>query len=500
MTCPIQSDIDFEAYLIEPTAPEWARFREHYPTCPECSQELAGWSDLEALLRVASAPAEPVHPSEEALLVFQNQPTDLAPEEHRSIREHLSACAMCRDALAAVASLDPAMLGVKRPLDRAAPGLLSRLADALRPLVQLPPTPVPAVAILSLLVLIPAVLLLWSLWKDPAEGPSGAPDAQVAAVEPAPEPIGPGPAGPQVPEAGVAPLEAPEEPALVAAKEKEEPPSVPEAPEPSTGAEEPAARTEVAAVEPPPEPKPAPAKEPTEPIPTEAKGQVEEEKPEGADVLVLAALAETSPPLYVPPSRGMPSGRVGGGTRGALAELPTLLAVAPSHIGLTVEESPTLYWFLSEDSTVPAEFALSEPDSIDPILEFDIPAPVKAGMHAVRLSERGVVLQPGTRYRWFVSLVPDAARRSKDVSAGGVIDRIRPGEQLRAQLEEADPSQLGHVYARNGLWYDALTFLSGWIERYPEETRLRTQRAALLEQVDLDEAAAWERRAAQAPR
>jgi len=492
VSCPIRSDIDFGAYLAEPRAPEWAGFREHYPTCPECSRELARWTDLEALLRLASAPAEPAHPSEEALLAFQGRPRDLAPEKRRSIAGHLSACALCRDALAAVASLDPGMLAPEQPLAKASPGLLSRMAEALRSVIQLPPARAPALAIVSLLVLIPVALLLWSTWKGPAaKGPTAAPGAEVAAVEPAPEP-----------EAGAAPVEAREEPALVAATEEEEPPEVPGAAEPSAASEEPAAPAEVAAVEPPPQPEPRPAlaKKPTELTPAQPREQVEEEEPEGAKVLLLAALAESGPPLYVPQSGELPGVRVGSEMRSVGAGLPTVLAVAPSHVGLTAEASPTLYWFLSEDSNVPAQFSLSDPDAIDPILEFDIPAPIEAGLHAVRLSERGVVLQPGTQYRWFVSLVPDAARRSRDVIAGGAIDRIQPGEKLRAELEAADPAELGHVYARNGLWYDSLGFLSGWIEQYPQEPRLRAQRAALLEQVGLEEAAAWERRAAQLER
>jgi hypothetical protein len=263
-----------------------------------------------------------------------------------------------------------------------------------------------------------------------------------------------------------------------------------------------AAPGEVAAAKPPTrvEPEPAAQKAPAELVRPEPEPQLAAKVPDDAAVLQLAKLTQAGPPLYVPPSRGMPSVRVGGGTRTAVAEFPKVLALAPSHVGLAVEESPTLFWFLSEDSTVPAQFALSAPESVDPILELTLPPPVEAGVHAVHLSERGVVLQPGTRYRWFVALVPDETRRSRDLVAGGVIERILPDRQLRAQLEDSQPFELGHLYARNGLWYDALGFLSAWIERYPEEASLRAQRAALLEQVGLGEAAAWEKRAIQAPR
>ena len=204
----------------------------------------------------------------------------------------------------------------------------------------------------------------------------------------------------------------------------------------------------------------------------------------------------------MPPPRAAPSARIGGATRSALPNLPNLFALAPDHAGFTVSEGPTLYWFVSRESNLPVEFVLTHPARVDPVLELTIPAPIAPGIYAVPLSERGVVLEPDTQYRWFVSLVPDPSRRSADLIAGGVIERIALDERLKDQLEGADPARVGHVYAQGGLFYDALAFLSGWIEKAPDEPRLREQRAALLEQVGLSAAADHERREAQgqAPR
>ncbi|MGV7229986.1 MAG: DUF928 domain-containing protein, partial [Nitrospirales bacterium] len=46
-------------------------------------------------------------------------------------------------------------------------------------------------------------------------------------------------------------------------------------------------------------------------------------------------------------------------------------------------------------------------------------------------------------------------------------------------------------YAQKGQWYDALTALQTLIQSNPGNTDLLTQRAALLEQVGLTEAAAF---------
>jgi hypothetical protein len=72
------------------------------------------------------------------------------------------------------------------------------------------------------------------------------------------------------------------------------------------------------------------------------------------DTLPVAATTKSSVatqsedvPLYNPPQRGAPAGRVAGGTRGFNNDLPMLSALAPNHTGLSVHPQPTLYWYLS---------------------------------------------------------------------------------------------------------------------------------------------------------
>jgi hypothetical protein len=219
-------------------------------------------------------------------------------------------------------------------------------------------------------------------------------------------------------------------------------------------------------------------------------------EPDADRVLIVAALSAAGPVHYVVPPGATPYGRTSAVVRSRGPGLPSLAALAPDHAGLTLRESPTLYFFLSETARVPCELTLNHPERDEPVLELTIQPPVSAGIHAVSLAKHGIVLDPGVAYRWFVSLVPDPAKRSSDVVAGGAIQRIAADDALRAEIERAEPARLGHVYASRGLFYDALAFLSGWIAEAPAEPRLREQRAALLEQVGLAEAAGYERRAA----
>jgi hypothetical protein len=56
-----------------------------------------------------------------------------------------------------------------------------------------------------------------------------------------------------------------------------------------------------------------------------------------------------------------------------------------------------------------------------------------------------------------------------------------------------------HLYAEAGLWYDALAATSDLIDAAPHDVGLRQRRAALLEQVELPDIAAEDRRHGRAP-
>ena len=202
------------------------------------------------------------------------------------------------------------------------------------------------------------------------------------------------------------------------------------------------------------------------------------------------AQASTAPaalPTYRPPLRGAPGGRVGGGTRGTGREVFLLSALAPDHTGLTVHEQPTLYWFISRPTTFPVELTVVDPQGTQPVLEVKIPSPVQAGVHRLRLADHGVRLAPGVAYRWYVAVVPDPDRRSRDILAGGAIERVDIPDELRKKLAQAETGAVPFLYAQAGMWYDALAAISELVEAEPNEPAFRQQRTALLAQVGLAE-------------
>lgn len=238
-----------------------------------------------------------------------------------------------------------------------------------------------------------------------------------------------------------------------------------------------------------------PNQEPEKPAPATAE-QSAAEKAEPASALA----EETSPPavaggvVYKPPSLGKPARTVGGGSRGTTGKVPVLFVVTPDHVGQTTSDQPSLFWYIDHvpDGPLRIEFTLLDEEGVDPLVETTLETPKNGGIHRIRIDDYSVKLAPGSEYEWSVALILDPDERSKDIVATGWIDRVQASDELASRLATAGSDQAAGVYAAEGLWYDAVAGLSDQIDRNPADAQLHQQRADLLRQVGLDEAARGE--------
>jgi predicted Zn-dependent protease len=79
------------------------------------------------------------------------------------------------------------------------------------------------------------------------------------------------------------------------------------------------------------------------------------------------------------------------------------------------------------------------------------------------------------------------------VIAKGVIKRVSSPGDLDKKVESVTDTEKAAIYAEAGIWYDALEAISNAVDAHPEDASLREQRASLLKQVGLPEAAAIDR-------
>ncbi len=207
--------------------------------------------------------------------------------------------------------------------------------------------------------------------------------------------------------------------------------------------------------------------------------------------------AQTKLPLFKPPLRGAPARRMGAGTRSDGDTTHALFALVPKRVeGLTLQNQPSLYWYLSRDTmTHPVEVTLTQGKGITSaiVTEFQLDPPLQAGIHRIRLDQRNVSLEPGKRYQWTVALIRDPNDRSQDVVSGGIIKRVEPGdleaaerEQLKRLSRQQDQKEKLHIYLSAGIWYDGVSVLSDLIDASPQDTHLRELRASLCEQKEIN--------------
>ena len=207
---------------------------------------------------------------------------------------------------------------------------------------------------------------------------------------------------------------------------------------------------------------------------------------------------ELSEPLYSPPKKLTPRARVGGDVRGTADTDPEIKALVPDHVGYTVLENPAVSWFLSKTTVHQVRFTLRDDRSTRSFQEKVIPTPKQPGIYTINLKDLGLVLEPNVQYKWFVSVIRDADSPSKDIVAGGVIERCELSECLTERdVKLGCSEQTVMDNARAGLWYDAMGCLCTLIDADPKNDKLRRLRARLLKDVGLNGVAEWDLRSIQ---
>jgi len=199
---------------------------------------------------------------------------------------------------------------------------------------------------------------------------------------------------------------------------------------------------------------------------------------------------------YTPPKDAVSGSRVDGdgGSRGGGGNQPSLYVLAPNHTALTTRAQPSLFWYQSGPANTRFELTVVEPKKAKPLLKVGADKADQPGIHRLLLGKYNVTLTPGVTYRWTIALVPDRANRSQDLIASGTIQRTEPDAQFVSALAGAQGLDKASLFAGKGFWYDALEVVTNEIDAAPKDKSLRLQRAALLDQAGLKDAAASDRK------
>jgi hypothetical protein len=133
--------------------------------------------------------------------------------------------------------------------------------------------------------------------------------------------------------------------------------------------------------------------------------------------------------------------------------------------GTTVSRTPVLYVALARPQVKEADFLLQDARgqvivrrkiSLPPVQQPDfpnstwlLPLPIPAERQLAR----------GQVYSWTFSIICDPQRRDLDDSVKAIIQVMEPSPSLRNALEDQSATKPYAVYAKGGIWYEALSTL-----------------------------------------
>lgn len=204
-----------------------------------------------------------------------------------------------------------------------------------------------------------------------------------------------------------------------------------------------------------------------------------------------SAVAEPLPQVQWSPSsdRGSAGGTLSGGRRGQEASVcqtgsshdTALALLVPATMDglLTTSERPSLSWHINTPHPVSTKFVLSDPNIAQPIYSQVLEA--KSGVSHFTLPAN-LALKAGTRYRWTV-FVSCQGGMGKEIYARSFIKRVQQ-PLLERTLAGKSGIERAAVFAKAGIWYDALHSLFQALDQNPQNVAIATQLKSLLQQAD----------------
>ncbi len=220
----------------------------------------------------------------------------------------------------------------------------------------------------------------------------------------------------------------------------------------------------------------------------------------------------TAPPP--PPDRSAAGERGEAASRGCGNSKQPLMALVPDYKqtislnggekipvtkvwGLTTSEYPTFWFFVPDDksSITEMEFVVKD-ESQKPsktLYRTFLNKPEMPGIISVSMNKTAEPLQVSQvmhqkMYHWFLKVrVKCNPQQSAQLQAiDGWIERVRPSSTLTDSLNQATPLQQVALYAKNGIWHNALTTLAELRLAKPKDSPLLTDWTSLLKSEQLD--------------
>ena len=137
---------------------------------------------------------------------------------------------------------------------------------------------------------------------------------------------------------------------------------------------------------------------------------------------------------------------------------PNLMPLSPQrNYGLTAMARPNFWFYLPPTSATKAILSLKKKGNVSPHWQQSIELTPEAGIVGIQLAANAPALEIGENYQWAIILVCGDRPSPNDPVITSWIRRI---EESDIVVDAATPElEKAAVYARKGIWYDALNLL-----------------------------------------
>lgn len=122
---------------------------------------------------------------------------------------------------------------------------------------------------------------------------------------------------------------------------------------------------------------------------------------------------------------------------------------------------------------------------------FSLTFQVKQGIYHFSLQSTGVALELGKVYHWYLSIICDLHRPSRNLSIDAWVKRVKPSSELSQLERNGDYKRLLERYYGDGIWYETLTLLATLRCQY-QDAELFEAWSSLLQSIGIEEEIARE--------
>ncbi|GAC1460455.1 MAG: hypothetical protein NVS2B14_12830 [Chamaesiphon sp.] len=195
---------------------------------------------------------------------------------------------------------------------------------------------------------------------------------------------------------------------------------------------------------------------------------------------------------FTPPKLGAPSSTAGGGVRSTCIQSATpLTALIPGNsLPLTVATNPTFLVYIPKSEAKTAEFVLKDEQEND-VFRKTMPLPATSGIVSFTMpsTKQASNLEVGKNYHWYWALICKPEDRREDVFVDAWIQRTALPKNLSQQLIKVAPQERVALYAKNGIWGEAVSTLADLHRAHPNDPKITANWQELLKSVGLEKIA-----------